>query len=162
VEAYSIAGAGHVLPLTGMAALAIQFFGLNTTTTTPPPPPPTTTPPPTSTPPVTTAPPPTGGCHVADDIVAWDTGLTSNLTITNTGSSAINGWSLKFTLPGGQAITSGWNATYTPANGQVTATNLSYDAAIPPGGSVSVGFQANHTGNAAAPPSFAVNGATCG
>ena len=28
VEAYSIAGAGHVLPQTGMAAAAIQFFGL--------------------------------------------------------------------------------------------------------------------------------------
>jgi poly(hydroxyalkanoate) depolymerase family esterase len=156
VEAYSIAGVGHALPLTGMAALAVQFFGLNGTTTPPPPPP-------TSTPPVTTAPPPpTGGCHVTDDIVAWDTGLTSNVTVTNTSTSAINGWSLVFTLPGGQAITSGWNATYTPVSGQVTARNLSYDAAIPPGGSVSVGFQANHTGNAAAPASFALNGATCG
>jgi hypothetical protein len=156
VEAYSIAGVGHALPLTGMAALAVQFFGLNSTTTPPPPPP-------TSTPPVTTAPPPpTGGCHVTDDIVAWNTGLTSNVTVTNTSTSAINGWSLVFTLPGGQAITSGWNATYTPVSGQVTARDLSYDAAIPPGGSVSVGFQANHTGNAAAPASFALNGATCG
>ena len=29
VEAYSIAGAGHVLPETGMAAYAIHFFGLD-------------------------------------------------------------------------------------------------------------------------------------
>ncbi|WP_155336767.1 alpha/beta hydrolase family esterase, partial [Acrocarpospora corrugata] len=39
VEAYSIANTGHSLPLSGQAALAIQFFGLNTTTpgdTTPP------------------------------------------------------------------------------------------------------------------------------
>jgi hypothetical protein len=143
-----------VLPLTGMAALAIQFFGLNSSTSTPPP---------TSPPPVTTTPPPaTGGCQVTDDIVAWNTGLTSNLTITNSGSSAINGWSLVFTLPGGQAITSGWNANYAPASGQVTAGNLGYDAAIPPGGSVSVGFQASHTGNAAPPPVFSLNGATCG
>ena len=31
VEAISIAGAGHTLPLSGQAALAIQFFGLDTT-----------------------------------------------------------------------------------------------------------------------------------
>jgi hypothetical protein len=37
VEAYSSAGAGHELPLSGMAAYAISFFGL--AGTTPPPPP---------------------------------------------------------------------------------------------------------------------------
>jgi poly(hydroxyalkanoate) depolymerase family esterase len=31
VEAYSIAGAGHVLPQTGMAAYAVHFFGLDST-----------------------------------------------------------------------------------------------------------------------------------
>jgi poly(hydroxyalkanoate) depolymerase family esterase len=161
VEAYSIAGAAHTLPLTGMAAIAIQFFGLNGTT----PPPtsttatiPTTTPPPTTT---TTGSTPGGTCRVADTISAWNTGLTSGITITNTGSAAVNGWSLVFTLPGGQVITSGWNATYTPTSGQVTARNASYNAAIAPGGSVSIGFQANHTGNAAAPASFMLNGATC-
>ncbi|WP_055588013.1 extracellular catalytic domain type 1 short-chain-length polyhydroxyalkanoate depolymerase, partial [Peterkaempfera griseoplana] len=44
VEAYSIQGAGHVLPQSGMAAYAIQFFGLNAST-------PPTSAPPTSTPP---------------------------------------------------------------------------------------------------------------
>ena len=38
VEAYSIAGAGHVLPEAGMAAYAIHFFGLDTTTPASPPP----------------------------------------------------------------------------------------------------------------------------
>jgi poly(hydroxyalkanoate) depolymerase family esterase len=157
VEAYSIAGVGHSLPLTGMAANAIQFFGLNGTQ----PPTDTTTAPTTTTPVTTTTPPASGACRVTDTISAWNTGLTSNLTVTNTGSSAINGWSLVFTLPGGQAITSGWNATYAPTSGQVTASNVSFDGAIAPGASVSVGFQANHTGNTAAPTSFALNGANC-
>ena len=150
VEAYSIAGAGHVLPETGMAAYAIQFFGLNGSQ-----PPPTTT---------TTTTTPVGGssaCHVTDTINAWNTGLTSSITIANTGTSAVNGWSLVFTLPSGQTITSGWNATYTPASGQITATNASYDAAIAPGASVNIGFQANQTGNAGAPSSFTLNGAAC-
>ncbi|MFC0568069.1 cellulose binding domain-containing protein [Plantactinospora siamensis] len=30
-----------------------------------------------------------------------------------------------------------------------------------PGGSVSFGFQANHTGNTAAPTSFTLNGSPC-
>ena len=55
-----------------------------------------------------------GACQVTDTISAWNTGLTSNITITNTGTAAINGWSLVFTLPSGQTITSGWNATYQP------------------------------------------------
>jgi cellulase/cellobiase CelA1 len=49
---------------------------------------------------------------------AWSGGLTENLTITNTGATAVDGWSLAFTLPAGQTITSGWNATYAPSAGQ--------------------------------------------
>jgi poly(hydroxyalkanoate) depolymerase family esterase len=52
VEAISVAGAGHVLPQSGMAAYAIQFFGLNGTT--PPTTAPPTTAPPTTLPPTTT------------------------------------------------------------------------------------------------------------
>jgi endo-1,4-beta-xylanase len=101
-------------------------------------------------------------CKVADTVNAWNSGLTESITISDTGSAAVNGWSLVFTLASGQTITNGWNATYSPASGQVTATNASYDAAIAPGGSVSIGFQANHSGNAAAPASFSLNGQVCG
>ncbi|GAA5193761.1 hypothetical protein GCM10023322_56490 [Rugosimonospora acidiphila] len=131
-------------------------------TTAPPTTAPPTTAPPTTAPP-TTAPPTggAGGCRVGDTISAWNTGLTANLTITNTGSTPINGWSLVFTLPSGQTITSGWNATYTPTSGPVTATNLGYNGSLPAGGSTTIGFQANHTGNTAAPTSFSLNGRAC-
>ncbi|WP_330440661.1 PHB depolymerase family esterase [Micromonospora sp. NBC_00821] len=155
VEAYSIQGAGHSLPSGGMAASAIAFFGLTDPTTPPP-----TTPPPT-TPPPTTPPPTSGACRVTVDVNAWNTGLTENITVTNTGTSAVNGWSVVFTLPAGQTITSGWNATYSPSSGQVTARNVAYNGGIPANGSVSFGFQATHTGNNARPPSFTLNGASC-
>jgi endo-1,4-beta-xylanase len=121
---------------------------------------------PTTPPPASSSPPgnPGGGsgaCKVTNAVSAWNTGLTDNITITNTGSSAINGWSLKFNLASGQTITSGWNATFSPSSGAVTATNASYNGAIPPGGSTTVGFQANHTGNTAAPSGFSLNGAAC-
>ncbi|MEV4561503.1 endo-1,4-beta-xylanase [Kitasatospora sp. NPDC049285] len=101
------------------------------------------------------------GCKVSAVVNGWNTGLTENLTVTNTGSTAVNGWALTFTLPGGQAVTNSWNATIAPASGQVTATNLSYNAAIAPGGTASFGFQANHTGNAAAATGFTLNGVAC-
>ncbi len=167
VDAYSIAGAAHVLPLTGMAAVAIHFFGLDGSGPSPSPSPSpshSASPSPTPSPTMSPSPSPTGGgstCRIVDVISAWNTGLTSNLTITNTGTGAINGWKAVFTLPVGQVITSGWNATYAPTSGQVSATNLSYNAAIPAGGSTTIGFQATHTGNAAAPTSFTLNGVAC-
>ncbi|MEO3773375.1 PHB depolymerase family esterase [Micromonospora sp. B9E7] len=160
VEAYSIQGAGHSLPSGGMAAAAVQFFGLTNPTTPPPTTPPPTTPPPT-TPPPTTPPPTNGACRVAVAVNAWNNGLTENITITNTGTSAVNGWSLVFTLPSGQTITSGWNATYSPNSGQVTARNASYNGGIPANGSVTIGFQATHSGNNGRPSSFTLNGASC-
>ncbi|GAB2602953.1 hypothetical protein Aab01nite_85140 [Paractinoplanes abujensis] len=165
VEGISVAGAGHNLPLAGMARLAIAFFGLDGSTTPPPTTPPPTTPPPTTPPPTTpppTTPPPAGGaCRVTTTVNAWNSGLTAQLTVVNTGSTAINGWSLGFTLAAGQTITSGWNATYAPTSGAVTARNASYNGTIAAGSSVSIGFQANHTGNNAAPTGFTLNGATC-
>lgn len=92
---------------------------------------------------------------------AWNTGLTASLTITNTGTTAINSWQLAFTLPTGQTITNGWGATYTPSSGTVTATNATYNGTIAPNASVSIGYQANHGGNSAAPGAFTLNGATC-
>ena len=120
-----------------------------------------TTPPTTPTTPPTNPGGGTGACRVTQSPNAWNTGLTDNITITNTGSAAINGWSLRFTLASGQTITSGWNATYSPTSGQVTATNAGYNGAIPPGGSTTIGFQATHTGNTAAPTGFSLNGAAC-
>ncbi|MGW6443217.1 extracellular catalytic domain type 1 short-chain-length polyhydroxyalkanoate depolymerase [Lentzea sp. NPDC055074] len=141
VESYSIQGAGHSLPSSGMAAAAVEFFGI---TGNPDPDPPVP-----------------GTCSVKTTVNAWNNGLTASLAITNNGTAAINGWSLAFTLAGGQTITSGWNATYAPSTGQVTARNAGYNGTIAPGRSVDIGFQATHTGNAAAPSSFTLNGTTC-
>jgi len=105
--------------------------------------------------------PGTTTCRITDAISAWNTGLTSSITIGNSGTTAIDGWSLVFTLPGGQTVTSGWNADYSAAAGQVTARNVSHNATIAPGASIDIGFQAAHTGNTATPTSFTLNGTAC-
>ena len=152
VEAYSIAGAGHVLPESGMAAYAIHFFGLDSKTPTSPPP---TSPPPTT-------PPPASTCHVTYTKASeWTGGFVANVTIGDTGTTPVNGWKLTFTFPGDQKITNAWNATISQSGASVTATNASYDAAISPGGSVSIGFQGTWTSNDTSPASFSLNGTAC-
>ncbi|MGW2624620.1 cellulose binding domain-containing protein [Micromonospora taraxaci] len=120
---------------------------------------PPTTPPPTTPPPTT--PPPSGDCRVAYTVNAWNSGLTASISVTNTSSTPVNGWALTFTLPGGQSITSGWNAGYSPSSGAVTARNVSYNATIAPNTSVDIGFQATHTGNSGRPSAFTLNGTAC-
>jgi hypothetical protein len=117
----------------------------------------------TSTSTTTTTPPgdPVVPCRVAYDMVTWDTGFTANMTVTNTGTGAVNTWVLRFTLPAGQAITNGWSATYAPTSGPVTATNMPYNATIPPGGTVSFGFQATHNGTTTEPTTFTLNNNPC-
>ncbi|MFF7163599.1 PHB depolymerase family esterase [Streptomyces sp. NPDC008086] len=141
VEAISLQGVGHNLYGYGMAARVLTFFGLDSDGPAPQPQP--------------------GACKVTATTNAWSTGLTASLTLTNTSTTAINGWRLGFTLPAGQTITNGWGATYTPASGAVTATNAAYNAALAPGASVSIGYQANHTGNSAAPGAFTLGGTAC-
>jgi acetylxylan esterase len=157
VEAYSIAGAGHVLPESGMAAYAIHFFGLDSIAppTTPPPTPPPTSPPPTS-------PAPGSACHVSyTKSSEWAGGFVASLTVGNTGTSPISGWKLAFTFPGDQKITNAWNATVSQIGKGVTATNASYNATISPGGSTSLGLQGTWASNDTAPSGFTVNGTAC-
>jgi poly(hydroxyalkanoate) depolymerase family esterase len=166
VEAISLQGVGHNLPVD--AAQAVRFFGLDGTAPTTPPPttPPPTTPPPTTPPPTVgppTSPPPSGSgtCRVGYTVNAWNSGLTAEVRITNTGTTAVSGWALGFTLPTGQAVTSGWNATISPTSGAVTARNVSYNGTLAPGESVGFGFQATHTGGTGRPAAFTLNGTPC-
>jgi acetylxylan esterase len=169
VEGISISNTGHTLPQSGMIAYSIAFLGLDQTTSSSPsasassasPQPSASSSASSSSARPSSGAPSASGCKVTYSSSSWNTGLTTNITIANAGGSAVNGWTLVFTLPAGQTIVSGWNATYSPASGAVTATNVSYNATIPAGGSTSIGFQATHTGNAAAPSGFALNGATC-
>ncbi|MEV5437563.1 PHB depolymerase family esterase [Streptomyces sp. NPDC052682] len=141
VEAISLRGVGHNVYANGMAARVLTFFGLDSSGPTPPPRP--------------------GACKVTVSTNAWNTGLTASLTVTNTGTTTINGWKLGFTLPAGQTVTGGWGATYTPSSGAVTATNVSYNGTIAPGASVGLGYQASHGGNSSTPTSFTLNGTVC-
>jgi cellulase/cellobiase CelA1 len=100
-------------------------------------------------------------CQVAYATNVWQGGFTTDVTVTNTGSTPVDGWKLAFTLPAGQRITSAWSASVTPSSGAVTAGDLAYNARIAPGGHVSFGFQGSYGGTFAKPAGFTLNGTAC-
>ncbi|WP_299537418.1 GH12 family glycosyl hydrolase domain-containing protein [uncultured Streptomyces sp.] len=109
--------------------------------------------------------PPPGGqaaCQVTYAPNVWPGGFTTNVTVKNTGTSAVNGWDLAFTLPPGQQVTQAWNATVSPGSGAVTARGAAHTAVISPGTSQSFGFQGTWTGGAFTEPAgFTLGGAAC-
>ncbi|MBY8877200.1 GH12 family glycosyl hydrolase domain-containing protein [Actinacidiphila acidipaludis] len=100
-------------------------------------------------------------CKVSFTPQTWAGGYTASVTVSNTGSAAVNGWRVGFTLPSGQTVTSAWNATISPSSGSVTASSLAYNAQIPAGGSQSFGFQGAYSGTFAQPSGFTLNGTSC-
>ncbi|HET8844514.1 MAG TPA: cellulose-binding domain-containing protein, partial [Ktedonobacteraceae bacterium] len=127
-----------------------------------------TTPTPTPTRGVTPTPTPTqtsgsSSCHVVYSITnQWQGGFQGALSISNTGSTAINGWTLVFSFANGQTITQIWNANVSQTGSQVTITNLSYDATIAPGTTLNtVGFLGSWNGTNTVPTAFTLNGVAC-
>jgi hypothetical protein len=92
----------------------------------------------------------------------WGTGYSGQYVITNAGNSAVTGWTLAFTLPGGTGLTSLWDGKYTASGGRVTVTADGWDATIQPGKAVTVGFVTKSAGPAGQPGGCAINGVPCG
>jgi endo-1,4-beta-xylanase len=114
----------------------------------------------------TLAGPVTGTCRVTYSASNWGGGggFTAGVTIVNTGTAAINGWTLAFSYTAGQRVTMpGWGATWAqPAgSGNVTATPLSWNANLAPNTPTNIGFNGTFTGSNPAPASFTLNGTAC-
>jgi cellulase/cellobiase CelA1 len=141
----------------------VAQLGMGNPTATPVPP--TITPSPTTgttpTPTATTSPGST--CKVAYTVqTQWTGGFTANVTITNTGSSSLNGWTLIFAFPdASQRVSQGWSATWSQSGQQITATSLSWNSSLAAGASTGIGFNGSFSSSNPVPTSFALNGATC-
>ena len=121
--------------------------------------PPTATAVPTSPP---TATPSSANCTVNyNNNNDWGTGFTANVTITNNGSTTVNGWTLAFTFPGNQLIVNAWNGNATQTGTAVTVTDVGWNGTLPPSGSASFGFQASYSNNNTPPATFTLNGQSC-
>jgi endoglucanase len=91
----------------------------------------------------------------------WSGGFTAQATVTNTGTAAIDGWTLRWAFLGGQKITQSWLADTTQSGATVSARNQSHNRRIEPGASKTFGFNATTNGPNPLPGLFTLNGATC-
>ncbi len=112
----------------------------------------------------TTGTPATSTCavHYADTS-DWGSGYVASVDITNTGTAAINGWTLTFTWPTTlQSMNGGWNGTWTQDGRTVTVTSTGGTPNLAPGGgTTNVGFVAGYTGPNVPPAVFTLNGTVC-
>ena len=92
----------------------------------------------------------------------WTGGFNGVVDIKNTGSAAVNGWSLGFTFGGDQKVTNFYSTALTQSGAKVTAANLAYNSAIAPAADVTFGFQGTWAASDAAPSGFTLNGTPCG
>lgn len=70
---------------------------------------------------------PAGTCKVAYSVAGqWPGGFQGDVKVTNTGTTAVNGWQLTWTYANGQVLTQSWGAKYAQSGAAVTMTNESY------------------------------------
>ncbi|MEU4539641.1 cellulose binding domain-containing protein, partial [Streptosporangium sp. NPDC023825] len=90
----------------------------------------------------------------------WGTGFEGKYTITNGGTTTINGWSVAFDLPSGANIGSFWDASLSRSGQRFTFTNVGWNGTLAPGATASFGFNGSPGG--ATPSNCTLNGAACG
>jgi len=96
--------------------------------------------PPVSSPPVSSPPPATGCRATYQSTGSWPGGFQGEVAVTNTGTTATNGWTVKWTFPSGQTITQLWNGVAVQTGSAVTVTNAAYNGALSAGQSTTFGF----------------------
>ncbi|MFI0505383.1 cellulase family glycosylhydrolase [Streptomyces albogriseolus] len=110
----------------------------------------------------TTSGPAAGSCAVTYRVTGeWPGGFQGEVVVRNTGSTAVDGWTLRWTFPAGQRITNLWGGTVTQSGAEVSVAAAPYTATIPPSGAVSLGFTGSRSGTNTDPTVFLLNGAEC-
>jgi hypothetical protein len=91
------------------------------------------------------------------DVDDWGNGFTGYITLTNTGNTSINGWTLQFDFTGN--IADIWDAQIVRHVGNhYVIQNASWDATIAAGQSVDFGFNADWGDPRTGPSNYVLNG----
>ncbi|WP_449341821.1 cellulase family glycosylhydrolase [Streptomyces argenteolus] len=102
------------------------------------------------------------GCSVGYKVIGqWPNGFQGEITIRNTGTTAINGWNLGFSFADGQTISNMWGGTPTQTGAKVSVAPAGYTATIAANGSVTVGFTGTTGSTNTVPAAFTLSGNAC-
>jgi endoglucanase len=108
-----------------------------------------------------TPPPPPAGITCTASFSVYPGGFTASVTLTNTGTTPVNGWVVTFTEPANMQVTQAWNVTATISGRSVTLGAAAWNAAISTGGSVNFGFAGTYTGTFVPPTDMKAGGIPC-
>ncbi|MFF5105435.1 cellulase family glycosylhydrolase [Streptomyces sp. NPDC000134] len=101
-------------------------------------------------------------CSVGYRVVGqWPGGFQGEITVRNTGTAKVSGWTLGFSFPAGQTVSNMWGGTPAQSGASVTVAAAPYTSTIPAGGSVTVGFIGTKQSTNPAPTAFTLNGTAC-
>ncbi|MGP4115233.1 glycoside hydrolase family 48 protein [Streptomyces sp. 4N509B] len=100
-------------------------------------------------------------CTVDYSANDWGSGFTANISINNEGDEAIQGWALTYDYSGNQRLAQGWSADWSQSGQTVTVRNVSWNATIAPGQTVSAGANFSYSGTNTTPTDFYLNGTLC-
>jgi endoglucanase len=96
----------------------------------------------------------TGSCSAAYSVTSdWGSGFTAAITVTDSGSSAITGWTLTYTYTGNQTLTEGWSGNWSQSGETVTVTNESWNGSLAAGANTGIGANFSYSGTNTAPAS---------
>ncbi|MET8360976.1 cellulose binding domain-containing protein [Micromonospora sp. NPDC005171] len=110
----------------------------------------------------TTSTPPPSTCRVTyRNQSEWPGGFVATATVHNAGTAPVDGWTVTFSFPGDQQVTSGWNATIGQTGATVTARNVDWNRVLAPDGSVTFGVQGRWSASDVPPTGFSLNGTPC-
>nr|WP_191910159.1 cellulose binding domain-containing protein [Microbispora cellulosiformans] len=99
----------------------------------------------------------TASCSVSFPTVhSFPSGFVAEGRVVNTGTTTLNGWRLYWTFTGDEKLFSLLTTKWTQTVRTVTATNVSWNGTIAPGGSLSVTANGSSTGG-----TFGMTGLTC-
>jgi cellulase/cellobiase CelA1 len=90
---------------------------------------------------------------------SWQGGYQVQFTVTSNGAAGGTGWTAGFSFAdSAETIASYWSATVSQSGEAVSASNASYDGAIPAGGSVTWGMVVNGSNQTLSGLSCAISG----
>jgi poly(3-hydroxybutyrate) depolymerase len=88
--------------------------------------------------------PPTGqpsGCTASYRVTSsWQGGFQADVAVSNSGSTALQGWKVSWALGSGQSVSQVWNGAQTTSGSTVTVTNAAYNGTLAPGSGTSFGL----------------------
>jgi lysophospholipase L1-like esterase len=86
-------------------------------------------------------------------VSSWQGGQQGEVTVTNTSSTPVSGWTVTGVPSGGARITQVWNGNLTTAaDGTVKVTDMAWNGTLAPGANVTFGLIATTTGSSGTPP----------